>query len=352
MKIDYGPLRSLFESDDISEIMVNAWNKVFVEHKGQLMETGARFVDDRQYQEFIYAILSEDKKVLGTALSFDGVLPSGYRYNLTFPPLSPKGPALTIRKFNVKNFSLEDLAANDFLSEAAAHFLQNSIIGKLNIVISGGTGSGKTSFLNSLASLIPGNERVVTIEDTAELRFEHQNWLALQAVNDPKNPVTVRQCFTTSLRMRPNRIIVGECRKDETFEMLQAMNTGHDGSMTTIHANSTHDCLSRMESLISFAGLELPLKQIRNQMSKAIDLVIQVRRHSNGKREVTEIIEVSGLSEDVIQRSAIFQRDKQGRLAATGYVPRCLEKINADKMLLHPSFFATGAHLFPMKKAA
>ena len=352
MKIDYGPLRTLFESEDISEIMINAWNKVFVEHKGQLMETGARFVDDRQYLEFIYAILSADKKVLGSALSFDGLLPSGYRYNLTFPPLSPLGPTLTIRKFKLKNFTFADLIQNDFCSEAAAHFLKASVLGKLNIVVSGGTGSGKTSFLNTLATLIPGNERIITIEDTAELNFEHPNWLALQSVTDPKNPVTIRQCLSTSLRMRPNRIIVGECRKDETFEMLQAMNTGHEGSMTTIHANSSHDCLSRMESLISFSGVDLPLKQIRSQMSKAIDLIVQVRRHSNGKREITEILEISGIAEDVIQRSAVYARDKQGHLSATGYVPRALVKINSEKNLLHSSFFSSGSHLITEKKVS
>ena len=344
MSLDFGPIKSLIDSDDITEIMINAWNKIYVEHKGMLVETSARFVDSRQFEELIYAILSEENKFANSAYSFDGVIQTlGYRYNITLPPMSPKGPSLTIRKFSVKNFTLDDLIKSDFITEKVATFLKACVKARLSIVISGGTGSGKTSFLNTLASLISTEERIVSIEDVAELRLNHPNWLSLQAVRHEKKTVSTRDCLVNSLRMRPDRIIVGECRKDETFEMLQAMNTGHNGSMTTVHGNSPIDSLSRIESLVQFSGVELPLKQVRYQMSKAIDLVIQIRRCSNGKRELSEITELTGMEIDVISRSTIFERDRSGNLIATGYVPRVLEKINRDGSVISANFFTNAS---------
>ena len=339
MNIDYGPLKTLLESEDISEIMVNSWKNIYVEHRGMLVETSARFIDDRQFEELIFNILNSDKKDIRSTYCFDGILASGYRYNITLPPMSPKGPSLTIRKFAVKNLTLDDLVSSNFLTEKASHFLKAAVEGRLSIVISGGTGSGKTSFLNTLGSLISHDERVVSIEDVAELKLNHPNWLSLQAVQDLDKPVTSRECLVNSLRMRPDRIIVGECRKGETFEMLQAMNTGHDGSMTTIHANSAIDCLSRIESLVHFCGVELPLKQIRYQMSQAIDLIVQIRRRADGRREVVEICELTGMSVEVITRSSIFERNKSGELVLTGYVPEVLSKMNRERPLLHSSFF-------------
>lgn len=352
MALDFGPLKSLIESEDITEVMVNSWNKIYVEHRGMLVETSARFVDPRQLEELIYSILTEEKKQINSSYSFDGVISKlGYRYNITLPPMSPKGPSLTIRKFSVKNFTLEDLVKTDFITEKVASFLKAAVKARLSIVISGGTGSGKTSFLNTLAGLISPDERVVSIEDVAELRLNHPNWISLQAVNDSKKIITSRDCLVNSLRMRPDRIIVGECRKDETFEMLQAMNTGHDGSMTTVHGNSPTDSLTRIESLVQFCGVELPLKQVRYQMSKAIDLVLQIRRRSDGKRELTEIIELTGMELDVISRSAVFERDRSGSLVSTGYVPRVLEKINRDGSVLSGNFF-TNTSVAKSKRSA
>jgi pilus assembly protein CpaF len=341
MAVDFGPLKTLIESEDITEIMINAHNKVYVEHKGLLVETSAKFVDQRQFDELIYGILSEDKKNIKNNLFFDGVLKNGFRYNITLPPMSPKGPSLTIRKFKNKVFSMEDLVTSDFLSEKAARFIKAAVTSRLSFIISGGTGSGKTSFLGALCSIVPFDERIVTIEDVPELKINHPNWISLQAVKSDHVAVSTRQCLINSLRMRPDRIIVGECRKDETFEMLQAMNSGHEGSMTTVHSNSPTDCLSRIESLVQVNGHELGLRQIRYQMSKAIDLVIQIRRRAtDGKREISEIAEVTGMDGEIITRSTIFDRDKNGHMIATGYVPKALAKINRHKQELPNNFFS------------
>lgn len=346
MALDFGPLKTLIESEDITEIMINAWNKVFVEHKGLMVETAARFVDQRQFEELIFSILTEDRKSLSQALCFDGILKNGFRYNITMPPMSPRGPSLTIRKFSSKIFTFNDLVKSDFLSLQAAQFIQAAVISRLSIIISGGTGSGKTSFLSALGSAIPHDERIVTIEDVPELRLDHSNWISLQAVQNESLHVSVRNCVTNALRMRPNRIIVGECRKDETFEMLQAMNSGHEGSMTTVHSNSPSDCLSRLESLIQIGGVELPLKQIRYQISKSVDLIIQIKRRlSDGKREVSEITELTGMDHDTISRSSIFERNKAGELVSTGYVPKALGKINKEKQILPINFFSQNQSL-------
>lgn len=339
MPIDFRPITTLLESEDISEVMINSFNRIFVEHKGMLVETSVKFVDQRQFEELLFSILSYDKKNLSAGYWFDGVLPSGYRYNITLPPMSPNGPTLTIRKFAARCLSLEDLVKSKFLTEKASQFLKAAIERRLSIVISGGTGSGKTSFLNTLGSLISPDERIVSIEDVTELKLNHPNWLALQSVRDGPIPISTRDCLVNALRMRPDRIIVGECRKDETFEMLQAMNTGHDGSMTTVHGNSPIDCLSRIESLVQFCGVDLPLKQVRYQMSQAIDLIIQIRRRADGQREVTDIWEITGMSNDIISRSAIFEHNKIGELVLTGYVPDVLSKINSARPRLHSSFF-------------
>lgn len=343
--LNYGPLKSLLLSDDMSEVMVNSWDHIFVEHKGCLVRTAARFTDARELQDLIFAILVNDKHDYNKTFSFDGILPEGHRYNITLPPLSPKGPTLTIRKFLEKNFSLDQMIASEFLSDKTARFLKLAVEARLNIVISGGTGTGKTSFLNTLASLIPEDQRVVSIEDTQELRPTHVNWIYLKTIKGEKGTVSARDCVFNALRMRPDRIIVGECRGSEAFDMLQAMNTGHEGSMTSIHANSGIDCLARLETLINVANPDMPLKMVRTQISEAVDLIVQLKRLPDGRRQISEILELTGMEVDIITRSQIFARNKLGKLDVTGYVPDVIQRINYASKKISTQFFDPNTQL-------
>ncbi|GIL17782.1 MAG: hypothetical protein BroJett040_15330 [Oligoflexia bacterium] len=342
MGLDYGPLQTLLDDPSVTEVMVNSWDRIFAEQKGLITEVPFRFVDDRQYREMIHQLVFQlHSSSEQTNIRYDGVLPSGYRYNITLPPMSPQGPTLTIRKFSNKIFNLNELAQEGCLSDKAAQFLDAAVKARASIVVSGGTGTGKTTILNSLANCIPAKQRIVTIEDVPELKIPLRNWISLVTVEKPTS-ITARDCLINALRMRPDRIIVGECRKDETFEMLQAMNTGHDGSMTTIHANSASDALSRMESLIMYSKFEIPMKVLRYQMSEAIDLIIQLRRLADGRREVSEIVELTGMEIDVITRGVIFARDKNGVLSPTGYVPEVLKKIRQAQIPLADAVFDPG----------
>ena len=338
MKIDYGPLNTVLTDEAITEVMVNSWDRVFIEESGILNEVPNRFVDRRQLEELIQLIIHTcSSRQNQDSLFFDGILPEGHRFNITLPPASPE-PTLTIRKFRSKHMSLDDLVKAGSLNDKAARFLDAAVKAKVSIVVSGGTGTGKTTILNSLASCIPGHERVISIQDVPELRLPLRNWVSMVTVDFPK-PLTARDCLVNSLRMRPDRIIVGECRKDETFEMLQAMNTGHEGSMTSIHASSAVETLTRIESLMMYARFEMPIKVMRHQISESIDLIVQLARNSNGRREVIEILELTGMSNDVISRASVFNREKTGNLLATGYVPACLKTIHEAKIDLPSSFF-------------
>lgn len=343
--LNYGPLKSLIISDDMSEIMINSWDHIFVEHKGCLVRTAAKFIDAREFQDLVFNILLNDKKDFSKTFCFDGILPEGHRYNITLPPVSPKGPTLTIRRFNQSNFTLQSLVKSQFLSDKSAHFLKLSVQARLNVVVSGGTGTGKTSFLNTLCSLIQEEQRVVSIEDTQELRPTHSNWIHLLTYKHETHPVTARDCLFNALRMRPDRIVVGECRSEEAFDMIQAMNTGHEGSLTSIHSNSANDCLNRLETLINVAQPEMPLKSIRRQISEAVDLIIQLKRNADGTRVVTEIIELTGMEADVITRSPIFLRNPQGVLDVTGYVPDVIKKINDPVKKISSQFFDPNTQL-------
>lgn len=338
-KIDFGPLTNLFKSEDVTEIMVNSWNQVFVEHKGLLVQTSLKFNDLNQYHSTLLSIIGIDSLNNLKQLQYDGVLSDGSRYCITFPPLTPAGATITIRKFSKKIFTLEDLVENDSLSDKAALFLRAAIHSRLTIVISGGTGTGKTSFLNTLLLEVPDEQRVISIEDTRELRANHRNWVPMVCGRGTSALPSARDCLVNSLRMRPDRLIIGECRGAEAYDFLSAINTGHEGSMTTIHANSASDSLSRLENLITLGHSEIPIKYLRKQMATGIQLVVQLQRTSDGQRKVESILELTGMENDIITRAYIFNRGKNEKLDVTGFVPDCIDKILKSGNEISPSFF-------------
>ena len=343
MAIDFGPLTSLINDHETTEIMVNAHDNIFVERAGVVSAVPLRFVDLRALEEMVQSLLYHSGKDVTSALRFDGTLPNGARFNVTLPPLSPKGPTLTIRKHMPSYSTLEMLVQKKSLSPKAAAFLSACVRGRMNILVSGGTGTGKTTLLNALASYINPQERLVTIEDTAELQIRHPNCVTLVSVKDGKTPTSIREALRNALRMRPDRILVGECRGPEAADMMQAMNTGHEGSLSTIHANTSVDALARLESLILEGSGDIPVKALRRNISQALDLVVQLKRGRNGQRYVSEITEVCGLEGDVITRATIFQTPENAsngdELKSTGIVPGFLKRLEARDVKLAPRFF-------------
>lgn len=338
--IDFGPLNQLFKSEDINEIMINSWNKIFVEHKGILVQTNLSFPSETVYNSLIQNILNSNSQTGSqNQLSFDGTLNSGFRYNITLPPLTPLGATLTVRKFSNKIFTFEDLIKKNSLSEKAAAFLKSAVQSRLTLVVSGGTGTGKTSFLNTLSLEIPYDQRVVSIEDTQELRSQHPNWVYMLTHKEKDLKYSARDCLVNSLRMRPDRIIIGECRGAEAYDFLSAINTGHEGSMTSLHANSAPDALSRLENLVTLGHSEIPLKYLRTQISNGIDLIVQLKRNANGQRQITDILELTGMEGDIITRASIFGLNSHGELDVTGYVPYCLKKITDSGIEISAHFF-------------
>ncbi len=345
-----GPLEPLLADPTISDILVNGHKQVYVERFGKLERTDMVFKDDDHLLHIIDRIVSQvGRRVDESSPMVDARLPDGSRVNAIIPPLAIDGPALSIRKFGVRKFTMEDLIDIGTLTRDMALLMQGAVRARLNILISGGTGSGKTTFLNVLSSFVPGEERIVTIEDAAELqlRQEHVVRLETRPPNvEGKGAVTQRELLINALRMRPDRIIVGECRGAEAFDMLQAMNTGHDGSMTTLHANSPRDALRRLESMVLMATSNLPEKAIREYMASAIDLVVQISRLSDGTRKVLSISEVTGMEGDTITMEDIFVYEKTGiapdgtvigSFKATGVRPKCTEKLKACGIELPPS---------------
>ena len=329
-----------------TEYMWNAFDRAFVEFNGKLRPFPSPIPSAAAFEALIGDLARLDSTVSARGLAFDGILPDGSRFHATWPPLSPAGPTLTVRKFSRRHRHLADLIAAGFCSPKVGTFLTAGVRGRLNILISGATGAGKTTLLNALSALVPEDERIVTIEDIPELQLNHQNWARLLAVRD-ESEITVREALVGSLRMRPDRIIIGECRSSEALEMLQAMNTGHDGGMTTIHANSTDDALTRLESLLLFhAGAEIPLKALRRQIVDALDVVIQIKRGAGGRRYVDEIMEVVGMEGDVVTRLPIFRRPagREDALAiATGHPPRFLARMQERGVTLPKGFFDAAA---------
>ena len=338
-KINYGPLEALFKSVDVTEIMINSWDKIFAEHKGVLVQTNLKFEDKKAFDYLIGCVL-DTLPVSKNQFTFDGSLPEGFRFNITLPPVTPNSATLTIRKFATQTFTLDDLISRNSLTDKAAAFLKEAIIKKLTIVVSGGTGSGKTSFLNTFISYISEQERIVSIEDTQELRPTHPNWIHMLTSKQENFKYSARDCLINSLRMRPDRIIIGECRGPEAYDFLQAINTGHEGSLTTVHANSAVDCLSRLENLVTLGHSEIPLKYLRQQMSEGIDLIVQLRRNSQGQRQIVDIIELTGMETDSITRGTIFTLNrKTNTLETTGYVPDCLNRLQGTNSNINSSFF-------------
>ncbi len=336
--VGYGPLEPFLSDPEVTEIMVNGPSTVFVERFGKIEPTSAAFEDDAHLRRIIDRIVSPiGRRVDETSPMVDARLPSGHRVNATIPPLSLDGSLLTIRKFSTTPFTVQDLIANGTLSANLITFLRACVEARVNIVISGGTGSGKTTLLNVTSGFIPENERIVTIEDVAELQLYRKHVLRLEKRPpniEGKGEITIRQLVVNALRMRPDRIVVGEVRSGEALDMLQAMNTGHDGSMTTLHSNSPRDTLRRIETMVMMAGMDLPSRAIREQVASSIELIIHVERLRDGARKVMNVTEVQGLEGDTIVLQDLFyfaQTDFKngrvyGKLKSTGLRPRFLEK--------------------------
>jgi pilus assembly protein CpaF len=312
----YGPIQSLLDDPDISEVMVNGPKKVFVEKGGKLTKTPITFDDDNHVLRVIdRIILPLGRRVDADSPTVDARLPDGSRVNAVILPVSIDGPSITIRKFKKDKLSIDQLIKFGSLTANMSEFIRACVLAHLNIVISGGTGSGKTTLLNVLSSFIPEGERIITIEDAAELQLQQDHVLRMEtkvANVDGRGAVTIRDLVRNSLRMRPDRIVVGECRGGEALDMLQAMNTGHDGSLTTLHANTPRDAISRLETMVLMSGMDLPLKVVRQQISSAVDLIIQQTRLKDGSRKVTAITEVVGMEGDTVVLTDIFKFEQQG----------------------------------------
>ena len=345
-------MEPLLKDPTITEIMVNGPKDVFVEREGKLLLSDTRFYDDAHLMSIIERILAPlGRRVDESSPLVDARLSDGSRVNIIIPPLSLVGPAVTIRKFSQKALGVDDLVQFGTLDEKMAVFLEACVKARLNVLVSGGTGSGKTTTLNVLSSFIPATERIVTIEDAAELRLQQRHVVTLEA--RPANiegtgAVTIRDLVRNALRMRPDRIIVGEVRTGEALDMLQAMNTGHDGSLTTAHANSPRDVLSRLETMTLMAGMELPVRAVRTQVASAIDLIIQQSRIKDGSRKITHITEVQGMEGDTIILQDLFRYVQDyiddsgksvGHYEATGLQPSFMEKFHMNGVELPLSIF-------------
>jgi pilus assembly protein CpaF len=353
--LGYGPLEPLLQDGSITEIMVNGPKNIYIERAGVIDKTNVIFENDAHLVRIIDRIVSPlGRRVDEASPMVDARLPNGYRINATIPPLSLEGPLLTIRKFATTPYTAQDLIANGTLSVPLVAFLNACVEARVNLVISGGTGCGKTTLLNVVSAFIPSKERIITIEDTAELQMKQDHVLRLEKRPpnvEGKGEVTIRQLVINALRMRPDRIIVGEARGGEALDMLQAMNTGHDGSMTTIHSNSPRDTLRRIETMVLMAGLELPLKAIREQVASALDLVVHMERMRDGTRKVIQVSEVQGMEGDAIVMQDIFIYEQTGlqngrvlgTLKPTGLRPRFAEKFIVNNIELPANIFETAS---------
>jgi pilus assembly protein CpaF len=352
--IGFGPLDSLLDDEAITEIMVNGANHIYVEKRGKILKANVTFESNEHVLRIIDRIVSPlGRRIDESSPYVDARLPDGSRVNAVIPPISLVGPVLTIRKFSKKPITVEQLIGFGSVTPEGMQFLKACVEARLNVIISGGTGSGKTTLLNVLSSFIPGDERIITIENAAELQLQQEHVVTLESRPqniEGKGEVSIRQLVVNALRMRPDRIIVGEIRDEAALDMLQAMNTGHEGSMTTLHSNSPRDTLSRLETMVLMAGMDLPIRAIREQISSAIDLVIHQDRMRDGTRKVTYMTEVLGMEGDVITTTDVFTFEQAGiengqiigMLRPSGLVPKFMEKIRASGIVLPTSIFGIG----------
>ena len=356
--LGYGPLERLLADDSITEIMVNGPGEIWIERQGRLYETTVRFNDDSHLRRIINKIVAQiGRRIDEASPMVDARLPDGSRVNAIIPPLSLSGPLITIRKFSKKRLTLDDMVNLGTMSPGSVEFLRMCVSAELNIMVSGGTGSGKTTLLNALSSAIPDRDRIVTIEDAAELQLHQRHVLRLESRPpniEGEGAIPIRELVRNSLRMRPDRIIVGEIRGAEALDMLQAMNTGHEGSLSTVHSNSPRDALSRIETMVLMAGYDLPVRAIRQQVASALDMVVHLARLQDGSRRVTSVTEVQGMESDVITMQELFEfkidsfdadGTISGGLRSTGLRPVFVKKFERHGLELPASLFREGAEI-------
>jgi len=351
--LGYGPIQGYLEDPEVTEVMVNGPSRVYVERHGKIEHTATTFIDEAHLRRVIDKIVGEvSRRVDEASPMVDARLPDGSRVNAVIHPLAIGGPFLTIRKFSKDPLQVEDLVTNMTLSPALARFIEACVVGRLNVIVSGGTDAGKTTLLNVLSSFVPSDERIVTIEDSKELQLRQEHVASLEARPpniEGRGEIGIRELVRNALRMRPDRIIVGECRGGEALDMLQAMNTGHDGSLTTVHSNGPRDTLSRIETMTLMAGFDLPIRVIREQMSSAIDLVVHLTRLRDGTRRVTHVSEVQHMEGDVIIMQDLFMFDFsagldehgrfRGSLKSLGIRPHFADKLEDMGIALDPELF-------------
>jgi pilus assembly protein CpaF len=354
--LGFGPLQPLLKDPDVSEVMVNGPKSVYIEKSGQLMKTSVAFDDNNHVLQIIdRIILPLGRYIDADNPTVDARLPDGSRVNAVVPPVAIDGPSITIRKFGTERLGMQDLIKFESITEKMAEFLRACVLSHLNIIISGGTGSGKTTLLNILSGYIAEGERIVTIEDAAELKLQQDHVLRLETKPpnvEGHNAITIRDLVRNSLRMRPDRIVVGEVRGGEALDMLQAMNTGHDGSLTTVHANAPRDALARIETMVMMAGMDLPLKVVRQQIASAVDLIIQQTRLKDGARKITAITEVAGMEGDTVVLTDVFKFEQtgigpdgqiSGELKPTGIRPLFTPRLEAAGFKLGAEVFGANA---------
>ncbi|HVL81229.1 MAG TPA: CpaF family protein [Actinomycetota bacterium] len=351
--LGYGPLDPLLADPAVTEVMCNAHDEIWVERAGRIERTAAAFIDESQFRQVIERIVaSAGRRIDESSPMVDARLPDGSRANAVIPPVAVNGPALTIRRFPETPYEVKDLISFGTLTVEATEFLEACVRGKLNVLVTGGTGTGKTTTLNVLSAFVPEGERIITIEDSAELRLHQPHVVSLES--RPPNvegtgTVTIRDLVRNALRMRPDRIIVGECRGAEALDMLQAMNTGHEGSLTTVHCNTPRDALSRLETMVLMAGYDLPVRAIRSQIASALDVVVHLDRFGDGSRRITHISEIQGMESDTITMQDVFRfafasggrgsAMSTGRLVSTGLRPRVAETLRTNGVDLPAKLF-------------